>query len=52
MQNKQTTVNVLLFQDVSKVFGSKEPAASNPHLTEVDSDSRVNLWIVFLAMFG
>ncbi len=35
-QNKQTTVNAVLFQDVSKVFGSKKPPASNPHLTKVE----------------
>ena len=31
-KSKQTTVNVILFQDVSKVFGLQDPPASNPHL--------------------
>jgi hypothetical protein len=33
---KQTTINAVLFKDVSKVFGVKEPPASNPHLTKID----------------
>lgn len=35
-KSKQTTVNTILFQDVSKIFGLKEPPASNPHFTKVD----------------
>lgn len=34
-KNKLTTVNAVLFQDVSKIFGSKEPPASNPHLIKL-----------------
>jgi len=34
--NKQTTMNAVLFKDVSKVFGGKEPPDSNPHLTKMD----------------
>jgi len=33
---KQTTMNAVLFKDVSKVFGVKEPPVSNPHLTKLD----------------
>jgi len=33
---KQTTMNAVLFKDVSKIFGCKEPPESNPHLTKVD----------------
>jgi len=35
-KNKQTTMNAVLFNDVSKVSGFKEPPASNPHLTKID----------------
>ena len=35
-KNKQTTMNVVLFSDVSKVFGFKEPPESNPHLIKMD----------------
>jgi len=35
-KNKQTTMNAVLFYDVSKVFGCKEPPESNPHLTKMD----------------
>ncbi len=35
-QKKQATVNAVLFQDVSRVFGGKEPPESNPHLTKID----------------
>jgi len=35
-KNKQTTMNAVLFNDVSKVFGFKEPPESNPHLTKMD----------------
>jgi len=35
-KNKQTTMNAVLFKDVSKVFGFKEPPVSNPHLTKMD----------------
>ena len=34
-KSKSTTINAVLFQDVSKVFGSKEPPASNPHFVKV-----------------
>jgi len=35
-KNKETTMNAVLFNDVSKVFGGKEPLVSNPHLTKMD----------------
>jgi len=35
-QKKQTTMNAVLFNDVSKIFGVKEPPVSNPHLTKMD----------------
>jgi hypothetical protein len=35
-QNKKTSVNAVLFQDVSKAFGYNEPPACNPHLTKMD----------------
>ena len=35
-KNKQTTMNAVLFNDVLKVFGGKEPPVSNPHLTKID----------------
>ena len=34
--NKKTIINAVLFQKVSRVFGSIEPPASNPHLTRID----------------
>ncbi len=34
--NKKAVINAVLFEDVSKVFGVKEPPASNPHLSRVD----------------
>jgi len=33
--NKKAVINAVLFEDVSKVFGVKEPPASNPHLTRI-----------------
>ena len=33
---KQTTMNAVLFKDISKVFGDNESPASNPHLTKID----------------
>jgi len=35
-KNKQTTMNAVLFNDVSKVFGAKKAPVSNPHLTKLD----------------
>jgi conjugal transfer pilus assembly protein TraI len=35
-QKKLTTVNTILFHDVSLVFGSMEPPTSNPHLLKID----------------
>ncbi len=35
-KNKKTTVNAILFQDTSIVFGSQEQPKSNPHLIKVD----------------
>ena len=34
--NKKAVINAVLFEDVSKVFGVKEPPASNPHLEKKD----------------
>ncbi|MCK4843002.1 MAG: helicase/relaxase domain-containing protein [Methylococcales bacterium] len=33
--NKKAVINAVLFEDVSKVFGVKEPPTSNPHLTRI-----------------
>jgi hypothetical protein len=33
--NKKAVINAVLFEDVSKVFGVKEPPSSNPHLARI-----------------
>ena len=33
--NKSTTVNVILFEDVSRIFGDSKPPTCNPHLKKV-----------------
>ena len=34
--NKKAIINAVLFEDVSKVFGVKEPPLGNPHLIKMD----------------
>ncbi|MBE0435243.1 MAG: DNA-binding domain-containing protein, partial [Methylomicrobium sp.] len=33
--NKSAAINVILFHDLSLVFGGKEPPTANPHLTKI-----------------